>query len=222
MTTPTATPNDGFITREDNALKRHLQGITVYDANTSTGGRPVKVYFRLPEQEATKREYPYITLDLIAVVRDPSREHRGRWYFEPENMYQPPTREPGEPAVTDYPIPMLLTYQVTQFARFIQHDRQIMQHLLLEKLPERFGSVIVIGRADAADDNSIRRLELVGGPTNADAPDPADPNKRIFRKAYTVEISSEIFLEELKNLSAVLAPEVVLDVHDLHDPSVHS
>ncbi len=222
MSTPTPSANDGFITREDNALKRHLQGLTVYDANSGTGGRPVKVYFRLPEQEATKREYPYITLDLIAVVRDPSREHRGRWYFEAENMYQPPTREPGEPAVTDYPIPMLLTYQVTQVARFIQHDRQLMQHLLTDRLPERFGCVRVIGREDASDDHSLRRLELVNGPINADAPDPADPNKRIFRKAYTVEISSEIFPEEFVNLSGVLAPEVVLDLHDLNDPSVYS
>ena len=222
MSTPTPSANDGFITREDNALKRHLQGISIYDANSGTGGRAVKVYFRMPEQEATKREYPYITLDLIAVVRDPTREHRGNWYFEAENMYQPPTREPGELTVTEYPIPMLLTYQVTQFARFIQHDRQIMQRLLLDKLPERFGCVRVIGREDASDDHSLRRLELVNGPITADAPDPADPNKRIFRKAYTVEMSSEIVPEELKNLSDVLAPDVVLDVHDLNDPSVHS
>ncbi len=204
--------NTGFILREDAALKAHLRGIKLTDANAPVGGRDVPVYFRLPEQEARARNYPYVTIDLLAVVRDTTREHRGTYYFAETSQYTPPGRALTQVASTDWPIPMTLTYQVTSFARFIQHDRQITTALLTDEFPVRFGFVEMVPGDGWADDSSIRRLDFVGGPVHADQPDPADPNKRIFRKSYTVEVSSEMFLSEIRNLDAVLAPEVIVDV----------
>lgn len=214
MTTPT-TPNEGFTLREDRALKAYLQGIKVTDSNAPVGGRPVKVYYRLPEQEAMARTYPYVTIDLLSVRRDDEREHSGHWWFAADNVYKPPTRVEGQLARTEWPIPMILTYQITTFARFIQHDRQLLIAMTIDKLPPRFGSLVMVDHPEAPNDNSIRRLDLVSGPTSADAPDPADPNKRIFRKAFTVEVSSEMFTEDIANLGAIVGPNVILDLHDL-------
>lgn len=205
-----ATRNEGYLLREDASLKAHLQGVLVHDATSPPGGRAVPVYFRLPEQEARKRAYPYFTIDLIAVARDPEREHRGTVWFAPDSEYNPPGRTDGEWTSTDYPIPMLLTYQVTSFARFVQHDRQLTVAMITDRLPERFGALVMVGTEEFPSDSSVRRLELVSGPINADSPDPSDPNKRIFRKAYTVAISSEMFLSDIARLKTV--QDVVLDV----------
>mgnify|MGYP001612759338 CR=1 FL=1 len=207
--------NAGLILREDASLKAHLQGVTVQDASSPPGGRPVPVYYRLPEQEARRRDYPYITIDLLSIARDASREHRGTYYFGEDEEYAPPTRTAGDRSFTDWPIPLLLTYQVTHFARFVQHDRQLMVAMITDKLLERFGAMVVTGTTEVVDDMSIRRLELVSGPTNADSPDPGDPNKRIFRKAYTVQVSSESFPEEIENAVAVADGSIFINIASL-------
>lgn len=206
------TPNTGLILREDAALKEHLQGVVVFDASSPAAGRKVPVYFRLPEQEARRRDYPYITIDLLSLARDPSREHRGNYRFRTGEEYRPPTRLAGDKSLTDWPIPLLLTYQVTTFARFVQHDRQLMVAMVTDKILERFGAVSMVSTSEITDDFSIRRLDLVSGPITADAPDPADPNKRIFRKAYTVTMSSEMFSETLRRSIDVLPTGIVLDI----------
>lgn len=205
-----ASPNAGLILREDAALKAHLQGITVSDASSSS--RPVKVYYRLPELEAQRREYPYVTIDLLNVARDPSREHRGYYRFQTGEEYHPPTRANKDRSLTSWPIPLLMTYQITSFSRFAQHDRKIMAVMLTEKLPERFGAVAVVPTNEITDDHSVRRLDVVNGPTSGDAPDPGDPNKRIFRKMWTVQMSSEWFPEELVRSLDVL--DVRIDVEE--------
>lgn len=209
--------NEGFILREDAALKAHLQGLRVRDSNAGALGRTIPVYFRLPEQEARRRDYPYITIDLISAAHDPEREHSGRYYFNATDGYTPPGRTPATAADTDYPIPMLLTYQVTSFARFIQHDRQLMSALVTQRLPSRFGALEMVAGEGFGDDNSIRRLEFINGPVNADSPDPSDPNKRIFRKAYTVAVSSEMFSEDIHNLTKFVATVIVNVGTDVDD-----
>lgn len=211
MTTPS--PNDGYILREDASLKDRLKGMVVRDQSSPPEGRKVKVYFRLPEMEAQRREYPYVTIDLLNIARDPSREHRGVYQFRPLEEYHPPGRGEFERVWTDFPIPTLLTYQVTSFARFVQHDRQIMTQIITKKLPERFGSLVMIGTDEFDSDHSIRRLDVVSGPITADQPDPGDPNKRIFRKAWTVQVSSEHFLDQLHGAAAVAPDKVLIDLH---------
>lgn len=214
MTTP-VDPNWGYIVREDESLKVHLQGITVTDANSPPGGRPVKVYFRLPEQEAQRREYPYITIDMLSITRDPTREYRGTAHFSPLEEYQPPGRQAGDRAQIDYPIPTVITYQITSHARFVQHDRQILAALVTGPLREHFGSLLMVGIGEFPSDHSIRRLDIVSGPTTADQPDPADPNKRIFRKAWTVQVSSEMFAGTILHAAGVAPDKVLIDVHQL-------
>lgn len=217
MTTPFVprVRNEGFLLREDAALKAYLQGLRVWDNNAPDGGRPVPVYYRLPEDAARRRNYPYITIDLLTAVRDSSREHRGTYTFGEHEGYTPPGREPGYKSVTDYPIPMLLTYQVTYFARLIQHDRQILAAMLTRMLPERFGALEMTSGDGFDDDMSVRRMDVINGPISGDQADPADPHKRIFRKSWTLQVSSEIFLSDIRNGALVAPDKIFLDVEEL-------
>jgi len=217
--------NAGWITREDAALKAKLKGIRVPVANeerqpdpdgdddgpavTVNGKtRSVPVYFRLPEDEARRKQYPYITIDFLGPVPDHEREHRGVVTFgspDEENAYSPPGMPEGG-GRTEFPIPYTLMYQVTQWARFNRHDRIIMNELLTVRLEPRFGYLEMVG-TDAPDDLSIRRMDLISGPTNGDTRDAE--GKRLFRKMYTVGVQSELFHSEFLRLAAV--SQVVID-----------
>lgn len=202
--------NHGLLLREDMALKKHLQGIRVHDGTSPAGGREVPVYFRLPEKEARARVYPYFTIDLLLIVRDPAREYRGYVEWPADNPYTPASRHQGVRAYTDYaPMPVLLTYQITHFARMNQHDRQMMAAMMTDRLLTRYTGINMTGSNEAEDDFSMRRLDILNGPVNADSPDPADPNKRIFRKAYTAEMSGEIFPWQIRDVIPV--EEVFID-----------
>lgn len=237
MTTPVGTDvaldfnvmdalNAGWITREDAALKAKLSGIRVpvsseeetedvdFDApRTVTGGktRLVPVYFRLPEDEVRKRTYPYLTIDFLTAVRDGEREHRGvGTYGVPNddgtlNAYTP-AGMPSGGGRGELPIPMQLQYQVTQWARWNRHDRIIMAELLANRLEPRFGFLEML--ADELDDGSIRRLDLMAGPTNGDMRD--EKGARVFRKMYTVGVSSELFHSDLVALQAVHSVDLTL------------
>ena len=211
--------NAGWITREDAALKRKLQGIKVLVANeqrqpdvdsndddealvTRDGKRRVvPVYFRLPEDEVRRKTYPYITIDFLAPIRDSSREHRGvGTYGTTANAYTPMGMPVGG-GRGELPIPFTLQYQVTQWARYARHDRAIMTQLMFDRLEPRFGAIDMVATAEAPDDNTTRRLDLISGPTNGDTRDPQ--GKRLFRKMYTVGISSGLFHSDLVKLAAV-------------------
>lgn len=229
MTTPTVL-NQGFILREDRALKERLKGITVpvslrqrqedpesfldpdHDDGPATGPklRTVPVYFRLPDNPIRRKTYPYITIDFLGPVRDVEREHRGVADYgrlDDPNAYTPDGVPVGGGRV-ELPIPMQLHYQVTTFARFNQHDRIINIELITRRLEPRFGYLEMVPTEDAPDDHSIRRLDLISGPDNGDVRDPQ--GKRVFRKMYTVSVSSELFHSDFEALAAV--GRVVLDV----------
>lgn len=216
--------NDGWITREDAALKKRLTGITVaaavadreldpgtdQDADPNDGAlipglagkkRTVPVYFRLPENEVRRKTYPYITIDFIGAVRDVEREHRGfATYGDTANAYTPPGMPAGGGRV-ELPVPFQLQYQITQFARYNRHDRQIMTSLLTSRLEPRFGYLEMVPTVDAPDDLSVRRMDLLSGPTPGDTRD--EEGKRVFRKMYSVGISSELFQSDMAALAAV-------------------
>lgn len=224
------TLNAGWITREDAALRARLQGIRVPVANeqrqvdpdgdddapevvVNSKLRAVPVYFRLPENEVRRRQYPYITIDLIGVVRDSEREHRGVTdYGIPNadgalNAYSP-MGMPAEGGRVELPVPYVLQYQVTQWARWNRHDRMIMTELLTTRLEPRFGYLEMVDTADAPDDGSLRRTDLMSGPTNGDTRD--EEGKRVFKKMYTVGVTSELFHSDFVKLMQVL--DVVIDV----------
>lgn len=169
-----------FLFSEDDALRNWLIGMTVSDQKATGDGVPrqVRVWFGQPDQELREQAYPYITIDMIDVVRDAEREMRGDTnaaYLRPANL----------PSTNDFrqhlPIPVNIDYQVTTYARNPVHDRQIMAQLLTMKLPLRFGQLQL-------DDGTIRRLEV----TEVSKRNATEQAKRLFVNAITVRISSEI------------------------------
>lgn len=197
MTTPAVRPyayDTALGVREDESLKQYLQGLTV----TNRGGAQVvvPVFFRVPEDEARRNIFPYITIDpLDGPTRDPSREHRGTIYWDGSEGYRP-VNEPydGTIAISDYPIPTLFRYQITTWTRFAQQDRQLLMQMVQGPLENRFGCVLSVDtRTGAGDsDNSYRRLDVDEGPIPSVIRD--GDQKRIFRQVWMVSLSSEIFL----------------------------
>ncbi len=227
--------NEGFVLREDAALKARLQGIHVpvsleqraedtndssIDEDSDDGAltgvklRKVAVYFRLPEDEIRQKAYPYITIDFLGPVRDVEREHRGVADYgraDDASAYTPDGVPTGGGRV-EFPIPMQLHYQVTTYSRYNRHDRQINLKLMTDVLEPRFGYLEMVTSNEALDDHSIRRLDLLSGPNKADMRDAR--GKRVFRTMYTVSVSSELFHSDFVALTAAVSG-VVLDVHPL-------
>ena len=178
-----------YILNEDAALKTLLTGITV--ADTGNSARPVGVFYGQPDKEIRQQSYPYITIDLIGVAEDPTRAHRG--YVD--LIYTPEGADPTQAFATMYPIPVILTYQVSTWSRYPRHDRQIINALFSPtRLPLRFGLIYI------PQDNTVRRVDVVGFAKR----DTTDENvKRLFNNIYTIQIASEFLTQELVQLYEV-------------------
>lgn len=184
-----------FILNEDAALKTLLSGITVSDAGNSA--RPVGVFYGQPDPQIRQQSYPYITIDLIGISEAKERTHSG---YAPLN-YLPEGADP-EQEYTDVliPIPVNLDYQVTTFSRQPRHDRQIMSALFQQgRLPFRFGYLLV------PEDNTVRRLDMLGFSKR----DITEQDKRLFSNVYSIQVSSELFREDLLKASEVLYPPTI-------------
>jgi hypothetical protein len=225
--------NAGWITREDASLKVLLSGILVstataqknIDASTNDRNvtlndglptsqptrRRVPVHFRFPDGEAAKQVYPMITIDYLTTRFDAERAHMGTWIYGNTNVegYHP-AGAPAGLSKNNLPVPMTITYQITTHTRSNQHDREINVELMTRRIPARYGGIDMVGDAQMGvpDDNSTRRLDLLSGPINGDTRD--EQQKRLFRKIYTVGISSEMFQHEFKPLNTV--GHVLIDV----------
>ena len=176
---------------EDNMLKELLKGITVTDqrADNEQVARPVGVWFGQPDQELRDASYPFITIDLIDVMEDRARAHRGKiidstsnpiagtsaWYLKPDNL---PSNKGFE---IDYPIPLNIDYQITTYSRHPRHDRAILAELLYTRLKFRFATLI-------GNDDTVRRLDVL----DVAKRDVVENAKRLFINAFTVRVSSEI------------------------------
>lgn len=205
----TSTLNQGLFRREDNSLRVALTNQAhVYDRDNA-GTRAVPAYHRLGTDDARLREYPYILIDNLGLSRDPSREHRGSLYIGDEGYFPMGVPEAGTFARTELPIPMLVTYQVATYARFEQHDRQIVTALMMTPpLRPRFGALEIVGsRVNpdgsqfAPDDFSVRRVDVVSGPSPQDAND--EDGKRLFSTRWTVEVSTEFFASEFDAVGVI-------------------
>lgn len=164
-----------FILDEDRALRNALVGITVSDQKETD--RRVGVWFGQPDNEIRNQSYPFITIDLIDISEAKDRAHRGR--ANPE--YDRPAGVDPDRWDTDYPIPINLDYQITTWARQPRHDRQILTALLNGKTPLRFGVL-------TPDDGTVRRLDVL----EVTKRDTTEADKRLFKNAITVRISSEL------------------------------
>jgi hypothetical protein len=90
---------------------------------------------------------------------------------------------------------MILTYQVSSWARNPRHDRQIMSKYMHRVLHPRFAQI------SASD--TARRLVVLSF-TKRDTTD--ENQKRLFRNIWTVQVISELFyapLDLIRRASAV-------------------
>lgn len=189
-----------FILDEDAGLKAILQNLLVTDEKNAT--RKVGVWFGMPDPEIRARAYPFMTIDLINLAEDPTRQMSGPYVqafpYVPEGF---PAKDDTELYYADLPPQAyLLTYQVTSWARNPRHDRQLLQQLLDGPLPLRWG-VCPVGSGEAA---TMRRLDVrlnKRDGTDADG-------KRLFRNIFTCAMSSELFFWQVQAIKAVSSVEV--------------
>jgi hypothetical protein len=193
-----------FILSEDEALRKLLQGIVVHDQKSDGDGVPrqVGVWFGQPDQELREQRYPYITIDMIDIVREVDREVRG--LSSPEYLTPVGFDEETESYVIPKPIPVSIDYQVTTYSRHPRHDRELITQILYNKLPFRFGWIEVTEKTETVgsvttNTNTLRRLDVI----NVSKRDVTEQAKRLFMNAITVRISSEIAQETAVTLTKV-------------------
>lgn len=185
-----------WLINEDEAIKALISGLTVSDQNVTN--RPVKVWFRYPEAEEREITYPFITIDQIDIMEETDLAHRGRIKprYVPEGYQNPPV---GTDHKTEFPVPVTVVYQITTHTRSAWHDRQLVTKLH-NLLPFRFGSLFV-----EADD-TVRTMQMV----EFTPADQLDANgKRIFRKAFTVTVATELFPDALLAVPRVDEVEII-------------
>lgn len=190
-----------FLLSEDKAMRLNLQGMVVHDqrATGDEAPRQVAVFFGQPDQELRAQSYPYITIDMIDINRDLTREMRGVVNQNVLNTgYLSPAEVPeGGGWEITLPIPVNIDYQITTYARQPRHDRELLAQLLYERLPLRFGQL-------SLDDNTVRRLEVM----DYSKRDITEQAKRLFVNAVTVRVTSEVSQGTLYTLTQVQAVEV--------------
>lgn len=205
----------GFLFAEDEAIKKRFSNLVVTDDREAE--RPVQVFFRYPEGE-TERKYPFITIELIDIVHAKNRQH-SELYLDthraghPNNLdYWPSTSSASSPNVPGFDsfrttefTPVDLLYQVSTFTRSAIHDRQLANQMLANIVPFRYSSIMIEA------DGTSRRLDLLDWST-ADLLDPeAGYRKRIFRKVYTLQMTSEIPTTALLGLKKVTSVSTTLE-----------
>ena len=205
----------GFLFAEDEAIKKLFTGLTVSDDREAA--RPVQVFFRYPEGE-TERYYPFITIELIDIVHAKNRQHSENFLDthragHPNNIdYWPSTSSASSPNIQGFDsykttefTPIDLLYQVSTFTRSAIHDRQIATQMLTTVIPFRYSSINIEA------DGTSRRLDLLDWST-ADLLDPeAGSRKRIFRKVYTLQMTSELPTSALIGLKKVTSVSTTLE-----------
>lgn len=188
-----------FMLSEDKALRDLLIGLTVSDQKSENEDAPrqVGVWFGQPDQEVRTQNYPYVTIDMIDVSRDPSREMRGKVkpvYLEDPTQVGSSNYDPDiHNWEIDRPIPVNIDYQITTYARHPRHDRELLAKVLYDRLPFRFGTL-------NCDDNTVRRLDVL----DVTKRDITEQAKRLFVNAITVRVSSEVVQGVLQKLYKVL------------------
>lgn len=217
MTAPAPVQNSGFLWREDAALKAHFDKQILLRDSARPDGFLLPTYYSLPSGDARRRQFPYATIDRLFAARDPEgREHRGKWYMQRDldSGYRPDGYDPAatQPVMSELPVPMLINYQFTAWSRNRQHLTAV-ENAMFRLAPPRFGALEMVAdpQHGVADDNTVRRLELVSGPTFSEEPEPGfdDPQKLVFRVLYTLAVSSELTQGEFRALAEV--GEVVID-----------
>jgi hypothetical protein len=174
---------DAFIFREDSALKTHLQGLTVADLKAQE--RPVKVWYGYPDVEVKQQEYPYMVIELYDIQPAADRQSSGFWIDEDYRG----TRTPSAGDTYSYyaPVTYDLFYQVSSYSRNPRHDRAIMFKMLNEKVPGKYGHLIV---PDAnGSGNAVARHMFLEGFVKQDT---VEDGRRLFRNVFSIRVVSEM------------------------------
>ena len=193
-----------FLLGEDKALRELLQGMVVHDQRATGDAVPrqVGVWFGQPDQELRTQSYPYITIDMIDINKDATREMRG--LVNPDYL-APADLASNQNFQIPIPIPVTIDYQITTYARQPRHDRELISQLLYGVLPFRFGVLNVLESTTTAGDTTtnnvtVRRLDVL----DVSKRDVTESAKRLFVNAITVRVSSEIVQETYEKLYQVL------------------
>jgi hypothetical protein len=175
-------PYRGMEYEESEALKIALSWLTVPDARGNT--QKVKVWFRLPERELREVTYPNIIIDYIGMIPRRNEEHRGYvpFYYEQNTANE---LAQGTSAMSIFPLPCYLQYQITTETRDNQQSVMINDILLTSVLPIRYGQLTMLT-------GTVRRLDVLAFQQPADSLD--KDGKRLFRRVWTINISSEVVL----------------------------
>lgn len=177
-----------FIFREDLALKEHLQGITVADLKSQT--RPVKVWYGYPDVEVKQQEYPYMVIELYDIQPAGDRQSSGFWI---DNTYRGTVSEQVGQTYDYYaPITYDLFYQVSTYARNPRHDRALMFKMLNEKVPGKYGHLMV--PSSNGDETVVARHMFLEGFTKQDT---VEDGRRLFRNVFSIRVISEMTFAEI-------------------------
>lgn len=174
--------DDAFIFAEDKALKSHLQGITVSDLKDNE--RQVKVWFGYPDVELRTQEYPYMVIDLYDIQPASDRQSSGIWMDETQRG----TQEAVSGDTYSYYAPLVydLYYQVSSYSRHPRHDRGIMLSMLNEKIPGKYGHLMV---PQANGDPAVARHMFLEGFVKRDS---IEDGRRLFRNVFSIRVVSEM------------------------------
>jgi hypothetical protein len=176
-----------FIFREDEALKNHLQGMTVADLKAST--RPVKVWYGYPDVEVKQQEYPYVVIELYDIQPSSERQSSGFWI---DDTYRGTVAAvEGETYSYYAPVTYDLFYQVSTYARNPRHDRALMFKVLNEKVPGKYGHLIV--PSANGDGTVVARHMFLEGFTKQDT---VEDGRRLFRNVFSIRVVSEMTFAE--------------------------
>jgi hypothetical protein len=174
--------DDAFLFAEDKALKALLQGITVTDVKNNT--RPVKVWFGYPDVELRTQDYPYMVIDLYDIQEANERQSSGFWIDNTNRG----TQAPSLTDVYSYYAPTTydLFYQVSTYSRHPRHDRSIMFSMLNEKVPGKYGHLLI------PQDNGVgtvaRHMFLEGFVKR----DSVEDGRRLLRNVFSIRVVSEM------------------------------
>lgn len=205
-----------FLLSEDLALKLRLQGMTVTDqkATGDNFDRQVAVWFGYPDQEIRAQAYPYVTIEMIDIQHDSSREMRGTtdadYLFPVGNVILANTTQ-----ILDLPIPVNIDYQVTTYSRNPLHDRQIVAQLIYKKLPHRFGYLEIPEKSVTSGDVTtntitVRRMDVM----DISKRDIVEQGKRLYQNVVTVRISSEVSNADFEKKTSYTVQSIDLKTHE--------
>ena len=185
-----------FLIDEDYALKEKLQGFTIPNYASGPGGSEKSfvppVYFGFPDPEERTRTYPHIQVNLIDIEYAAERAHRSALFRLSYDEEQATPASGYVLEAEDFPTPWNLIYQITAYSRQPWQDRMFAM-MLFQMVPQQYGSLDMTNF-----DGTVRRADLVDVvQRDMLEPNQAGKPKRVYRKMFTVSISSEFFLAEV-------------------------